>query len=288
MTAQRILTAAILIPLVVAADLYGPTWLIAALVALIMVRALSEFFDLAARAGTAARVDLISISVGLLVAIDWLFVWDPARWVPAYLKSWTQQPEAFVPPDLWLLLIIVACAVRMILYDNAYRESLKIIGASSAALLFVALPFSYVVPLHAARPFGPRLLLFVLLVIWVGDTFAYFVGCSFGRHPMAPRISPKKTWEGAIANFVGSVLVGLGFSQCINLPATHLVAMAALGNVAGQLGDLAESVYKRAAKAKDSSNLLPGHGGILDRIDSLIFAAPIVWYYFSVVVQRYP
>lgn len=288
MTTQRILTAAILIPLVVAADLYAPTWVVALVVVTIMVLAVREFFGLAARAGVPARVDFVSITFGLLVAADWLFILDPAFWVPAYLKSWPPQPERLVRPDFYLLLIIGGWAVVTILFRNEYRSSLQGLGAGSAALLFVALPLFYLIPIHASRPFGPRLLLFLLSFIWVGDSLAYFVGRSIGRHSMAPQISPGKTWEGAGANLVGSSLVGLAFSRWINLPAPHLVGMAALGNVAGQIGDLLESTYKRAAGVKDSGSLLPGHGGVLDRIDSLILAAPVVWYYFSVIVELRP
>ena len=104
---------------------------------------------------------------------------------------------------------------------------------------------------------------------------------------MAPRLSPKKTWEGAAANLAGSLLIGFLAQRWLHFELSHLLAMAALGNVAGQLGDLLESAYKRAAVVKDSGSLLPGHGGVLDRVDSVIFAAPVVWYYFSVIVERH-
>ena len=128
------------------------------------------------------------------------------------------------------------------------------------------------------------MVLFLLVLLWAGDSLAYFTGRAIGRHKLAPELSPGKTWEGAIANLAGSLLVGVVAGRWIALPAVHLAAMAALANVAGQIGDLTESAYKRAAGAKDSGMLLPGHGGMLDRVDSLIFAAPVVWYYFRMLL----
>jgi phosphatidate cytidylyltransferase len=137
--------------------------------------------------------------------------------------------------------------------------------------------------LHGLRQEGPRLLLFALVIIWVGDTVAYFVGRGLGKHPLAPHLSPKKTWEGSVASFAGSLLVGAVFTRWLSAPLPHLLAMAGIGNIAGQVADLLESAYKRSAGVKDSGGLLPGHGGILDRIDALILAIPVVWYYWTLV-----
>jgi phosphatidate cytidylyltransferase len=122
-----------------------------------------------------------------------------------------------------------------------------------------------------------------LVITWIGDTVAYFVGRAIGKHPLAPHLSPKKTWEGSVASFAGSMAVGALFSRWLSAPVPHLLAMAAAGNLAGQAGDLLESAYKRSAGVKDSGGLLPGHGGILDRIDALILAIPVVWYYWVLV-----
>lgn len=124
---------------------------------------------------------------------------------------------------------------------------------------------------------GPVLVLFALAIVWAGDTVAYFVGKSIGRLKMAPALSPGKTWEGAVGNVIGSLIVGYCFALWQHAPIGAWLITAALANVAGQVGDLVESSYKRGAGAKDSGALLPGHGGMLDRIDSLIFAAPVVW-----------
>jgi len=119
--------------------------------------------------------------------------------------------------------------------------------------------------------------LFTLVLVWAGDMLAYFVGKSVGRVKMAPALSPKKTWEGAVANVIASALVAIAFARWMQLDTLTLIAIATAANIAGQAGDLIESAYKRGAAVKDSGALLPGHGGMLDRIDSLILAAPVVW-----------
>jgi len=139
------------------------------------------------------------------------------------------------------------------------------------------------VRLHGLGKQGPWLLLFALVITWVGDSVAYFAGRAMGKHPLAPHLSPKKTWEGSVAGFLGSLLIGATFGRWLTAPLPHLLAMAAVGNVAGQAGDLLESAYKRSAGVKDSGGLLPGHGGLLDRIDALILAIPVVWYYWTLI-----
>jgi phosphatidate cytidylyltransferase len=174
-------------------------------------------------------------------------------------------------------------------------------AASVFSLTYIALPLGMLVQLRQQWA-GAFFLLYLLLVVWAGDIFAYFVGKSMGRHLMSPRISPKKTWEGAIASLVASVAVGvLLFQYSTPLSSAMLRAgliqrrdglfgleQPALGpillltialNIAAQLGDLVESLIKRGAGVKDSGALLPGHGGMLDRIDALLFAAPVLWYY---------
>jgi len=162
-------------------------------------------------------------------------------------------------------------------------EALPAAGISASGLILVAFPLSFAIRVHGAGTQGPALLLFAMVIIWVGDTAAYFVGRSIGRHPLAPRLSPKKTWEGTFASFLGSLIVALIFARFMTVPLPHLLGMAAVGNVAGQVGDLLESAYKRSGGMKDSGSLLPGHGGVLDRIDALILAIPVVWYYWILI-----
>jgi phosphatidate cytidylyltransferase len=138
---------------------------------------------------------------------------------------------------------------------------------------------------------GPSLVTFLLFVVWAGDIAAYYVGRTFGKHKLAPRLSPNKTWEGAIGSIAGSLVAagGLlaladGFTQWNSAKLSYpeeiwyWLVLAVIVNIAAQLGDLVESALKRSAGVKDSGTLLPGHGGVLDRIDSLLLAAPMLWY----------
>jgi phosphatidate cytidylyltransferase len=169
---------------------------------------------------------------------------------------------------------------------------------STFAFVYIALPMASLVQLREQWR-GAFLLLFLLLLVWAGDIFAYFVGKPLGRHRMSPRISPKKTWEGAIASVVASVGVGIlmfHYAQPISTALMHgglikqkdgiftheasltpVIVLSVVLNIAAQLGDLVESLIKRGAGAKDSGAILPGHGGMFDRIDALLFAAPVLW-----------
>ena len=169
------------------------------------------------------------------------------------------------------------------------------------AFTYVALPLGFLVQIRQQWA-GAFLLLYLLLLVWAGDIFAYFVGRSLGRHLMSPRISPKKTWEGALASLLASLVVGMllyryalpiseallkahlidregGYFALQKPPLWPTLLMSALINIAAQLGDLVESLLKRGAGVKDSGALLPGHGGMLDRIDALLFASPVLWYW---------
>jgi phosphatidate cytidylyltransferase len=159
-------------------------------------------------------------------------------------------------------------------------EALPAAGVSSSGLLFVALPLSYAIRIHGMGRIGPWILFFALVITWVGDTAAYFVGRAIGKHALAPKLSPKKTWEGTIASMAGALALGWWLSTRVNVPTPIVLGLAVAGNVAGQMGDLLESSFKRSAGVKDSGSILPGHGGMLDRIDALILTIPVVWYYW--------
>jgi CDP-diglyceride synthetase len=161
---------------------------------------------------------------------------------------------------------------------EAIADILPGMAMSAAGLTFIAFPFSYLLRLVEVEPNGRKFVLFTLVLVWAGDMLAYFVGRTFGHSHMAPALSPKKTWEGAAANLAASLIVATFFARWVGADGLTLFVIAGFANVAGQLGDLIESAYKRGAGTKDSSGLLPGHGGMLDRIDSLILAAPVVWW----------
>jgi phosphatidate cytidylyltransferase len=274
---RRIFTALVLIPVVVALVWWGPAWLLAAVAALIAILALVEFFDLGERMGMRPfRKWTIVCAAGLFYAqysqgLVETHVFGEGLSIVRNAAGGVLSIDA-------VLLVFVFGAVGIGLATRwALHEVLPAVATSSAGLLFVALPFSYLVRLNEINLEGRRLALFTLCLVWAGDILAYFVGKGLGRVPMAPALSPNKTWEGALGNMLASLLVGVFFAKWLQIDALTILVVAGIANIAGQMGDLIESAYKRGAAVKDSSALLPGHGGVLDRIDSLILASPVVW-----------
>jgi phosphatidate cytidylyltransferase len=272
-------------PVAIAIVLFAPTWGVAIAVAVLTVMALWEYFALGEAIGHRAyRFWTIFCSLAvlfhqLLDVFNFRYI-EPHGATIVWIGS---HPVAYPPSVSWPLFLFVIGLTTITLFTRRpLVETLPSAGISSSALLLVAFPLSFAVRLHGISH-GPRLLLFALVVTWAADTVAYFAGRAFGKHPLAPRISPKKTWEGSIAGLAGSLAVGYAFHFWLTIPLGHLLAMAFVGNIAGQMGDLLESACKRSAGVKDSGGLLPGHGGILDRIDALILCIPVIWYYLVLV-----
>lgn len=286
MTWKRVATAAVLIPFVVGLVLWGSTAIVSLVLALVMLLALFEYFALGEAIGHRAYRFWTATCALVLIYVQWRATNAPAYALSGGLTVY-EKMVGFVGgiPSLdgVFFLFVVGIAVLTLWTSRPLVEGLPAAGISSSGLLLVAFPLTYGVRLHGLAPQGPRLLLFALVITWAGDTAAYFVGRSIGKHALAPHLSPKKTWEGTFASFLGSLIVALVFVRWINAPLPHLLAMAGAGNIAGQIGDLLESAYKRSAGVKDSGSLLPGHGGILDRTDALILAIPVVWYYWVLI-----
>lgn len=283
MTWKRVATAVVLIPLVVALVLWGSTALVAIGMALVILLALFEFFALGDAIGHRAYRFWTAASALGLVYVQFLAAIAPSFELEGGLAMHREIGRILgVLPtiaDVFFIFLLGAAALTL-WTRRPLVEGLPAAGISSSGLIFVALPLTYAIRLHGQEINGPKLLLFALVITWVGDTAAYFVGRAIGKHKLAPHLSPNKTWEGTIASFLGALLVGYVFSRWTFVPMPHLLGMAAAGNVAGQAGDLLESAFKRSAGVKDSGSLLPGHGGVLDRIDALILTFPVVWYYW--------
>ena len=310
MTWQRVLTALVLIPVVVGLVLFTPTWAVAIATAIITVLALWEYFALGDAIGhrgyrlwTTFAALLIVALQSLYPLVEFLGVGRPRVAIftlepgadatqisgPGWHTSNLLLRNVLQSLDLAtvIFLFVVGLTLLTLWTRRPLVETIPAAGISSSALLLVAFPLSFAVRIHGHSVEGPRLLLFSLVVIWASDTVAYFTGRAIGKHPLAPKISPKKTWEGSIAAMIGSLAVAYGFHYWLPIPLPHLFAMATLGNIAGQMGDLLESACKRSAGVKDSGGLLPGHGGVLDRIDALIPCIPVIWYYL-VLVNPHP
>lgn len=290
---KRVLTAVLLIPIVVLVVVRAPVPVLALVAALVTLAAIHELVLLAEHYGLRPA----RIPVYIFVALFFFLIGLGERATPLLstsLFALAGVSAALVAPFLFLSIAMSA---------RELRSAFPAAAVSAFAFAYVALPMASLVALREEWR-GSFLVLYLLVVVWAGDIFAYFVGASVGRHRMSPRVSPKKTWEGAAASLVASVAAGIAmFHYAVAISAVllnaHLierrdgiftqdqlspievVLLSAAINLAAQLGDLVESAIKRGAGAKDSGSLLPGHGGMLDRIDALLFAAPIVWFYAS-------
>jgi phosphatidate cytidylyltransferase len=258
---KRVITALVLLPLVVWVVLAGPQWALLAIMAMVGLIAFHEFDTIAGNQGV-AKSGFFGLAAGLI----FLFAQEPA-WV-----------------------IVVILAVVFMTLELRQADLSKAIPSAATALLGVVYIFGAWRCALALRqinpPYGPHWLMIALLVSWAGDTAALYVGRAFGRHKLAPRVSPSKTWEGSIGSVVGGVLAAVVYGHYL-IPAAALwavLAVAAAGNIAGQVGDLCESAFKRGAGMKDSGTTLPGHGGWLDRIDSSLFSIPVVYALLRVLI----
>jgi phosphatidate cytidylyltransferase len=289
---KRIATAVVLIPIVLALILRAPVPVLAVVAAVVALLTIREFLKLTESYGVQPMRLPTYIFSGLFFL---LLAWNPGN----------EKPLPSTAIFIFLAGAAAALAPFVILSIGMRRTELRsgypAAAAAAFAFTYIALPMGMLVQLRQLWA-GAFYLLYLLLVVWAGDILAYFVGKSIGRHLMAPRISPKKTWEGAAASLVASVGVGwLVFSHAegissallswglivrrdglfgLETPAMGPVMLLTVAlNIAAQLGDLVESLIKRGAGVKDSGALLPGHGGMLDRIDALLFAAPVLWCY---------
>jgi phosphatidate cytidylyltransferase len=283
MTWLRVATAAVLIPCVVGLVLWGSTAVMAVALAFVILLALFEYFALGDAIGHRPYRFWTAASALGLVYVQWL-----AAIAPSYELTGGLTIHRIVGRILGIIptvqdiffIFVLGIAALTLWTKRPMVEALPAAGISASGLLLVAFPLTFTIRLHGYSADGPKLLMFALVITWVGDTAAYFVGRAIGKHKLAPVLSPKKTWEGTVASLFGALLVAVVFAKWLSVPLLHLLVMAAVGNIAGQAGDLLESAYKRSAGVKDSGSLLPGHGGVLDRIDALILAIPVVWYYW--------
>jgi len=287
---KRIATAVVLIPIVLALILRAPVWVLAIVAGIVALLTIHEFLKLTESYGVQPMGWPTHLFAALLFVALAVSGGTPLDATAKFLV--TLGFAAALAPFIFL-----TRAMR----NEDLRSGYPAAGASVFAFTYIAVPMGMLVQLRLQAA-GAFYLLYLLLVVWAGDIFAYFVGKSIGRHLMAPRISPKKTWEGAAASVIASLAVGwllFGHAQQISLtllgagliqradgmygsevPAMGTVILLTIVlNIAAQLGDLVESLIKRGAGVKDSGALLPGHGGTFDRIDALLVYPRWLWYY---------
>ena len=289
---KRIATAVVLIPIVILLVLRAPAPVVAAVAAAVALITVQEFLKLTESYGVQPLRLPTYIFVGLFFLLLAASAIGETPQVSGLKFVLGLGFACALAPFLFLTI-----SMRRVQMNSGYPAA----AASAFAFAYIALPMAMLVQLRQQWA-GAFWLLYLLLVVWAGDIFAYFVGRSLGRHLMAPRISPKKTWEGAAASLAASLAVGiLLFEYALQISSFLLqfgliqrrdgmfglekrdlwpiILLTVALNVAAQLGDLVESLIKRGAGVKDSGTILPGHGGMLDRIDALLFAAPVLWFY---------
>jgi phosphatidate cytidylyltransferase len=263
---KRIVTASVLIAGVLALIFLGQLWMLTLACCVIAELAAFEYLTLANSGGSRVPIWWMATATALLFYVSYY------------------RPEAQLP-------LLSALALILLAWTGFRGEVTRVLPDTAVGLfglIYIAYPLT-LIPMLWNRDDGKPLLLFLLVCVWVGDIAAFTIGKPFGRHKLS-RLSPNKSWEGSLASIAGSVLAGLGVvflgdalsargNTVLHIlqPVWQSIVLAVLINIAAQLGDLLESAIKRGAGVKDSGTMLPGHGGILDRIDALLLAAPALW-----------
>ena len=261
---QRLLTAGVLVPILVVSMFVDPTsWSILGFSALAIMLATDEFLRMGMGEGDRAlglRVMYALAGLGIVVGNT------------VFGTSTAMAPASFAAT----MLIATAVLVR----KHHLGEAGRTLSYALAGLVYVPM-LGCVWPL-LKHDFGPQWLFLALALAFSSDTLAYFFGRGFGKHKLYEAVSPKKTIEGSVGGLLGGVLAMVGFGHfwlAPEMPLVDAVVLGLIGSVLGQIGDLVESMLKRTFGVKDSGQVLPGHGGMLDRVDGLLFVAPLVYYY---------
>lgn len=264
MTRTRIITALVMAPVAIAAILLLPTPWLVTVVALLFLMGLWEWFKLAEIDDTLSRTILLVANLLLMV----LLVWASAGSMVLF------ELVTLIGAAWWCLALLWLRFFKFASDHETYARVFKLAAGTLAIIpAWCALGL-----IHASQPNGHRWLLAALTIVWAADSGAYFVGRQFGQHKLAPRISPNKTVEGLLGGLLAGVVVGLAFAWLAGLTwaqAPGFIAVAMVTVLFSVVGDLFESLLKRHVGAKDSGNLIPGHGGILDRLDGVLAALPI-------------
>ena len=273
----RTLSGLVLVAVFVGAVL-GSQWSFGALLLLILVGGQTEFYKLARETGLSPQ-RWMGLAVGvLLFALNFIVFRQ-------FSRSVTDEAGGAV---LYLLLYIGLLLPTLFVCELFRRSATPLanLGATLLGVLYVAVPLSlllYVPVLAGDGVWRPETVLCYIFIIWANDVFAYLVGMTFGRHRLCERLSPKKSWEGFFGGLAGAVATGLAAADALDANYWVWGGLALVASLSGVAGDLVESMFKREAGVKDSGQVIPGHGGVLDRFDALLLSAPYVFLYLLLV-----
>ncbi len=274
---RRLATSAILSSLILLTLFWLPLWAFATVLTIFITIALTEFFTMVRRRGIIVHRPL---SVALGVVFTGLVAWRSLI-EPGLVPSPALGPGASAISWMWDIFwpaTIVIIFIRQFMRENTF-EALSGLATTLFGLAYIAGLLSYFFYIRTINERGEWLLLFLILVTKMGDAGAYFAGNLIGRHALVPRISPRKTWEGFIGGLAASGITAVLAQGLLGSPIApwRVLALGLVLGLFGQLGDLAESLIKRDCQVSDTSGLLPGLGGVLDVIDSLLFTAPLFY-----------
>lgn len=262
---QRTISGIIYVALIMI-SLFAGKFTFAIVMLLFGVLALYEFYRIAAGTGTDFMV-ISGIVTGALMILSVFFV-SSSILSPAWLSV-----------GLLLIVLLLAAGLFASRDGRPVRIAIVVMG-----VLYIALPLSLLIrmtfPASLGHSYTPWIVMGIFILIWINDIMAYLVGITLGRHRLFERVSPKKSWEGAIGGTVFTIASAIWMDNLTHvLTQKQWIFLAGIVSVFGVLGDLFESMFKRSADLKDSGRIIPGHGGILDRIDSMLFVAPVAFVY---------
>lgn len=252
-------------------------WSFGALLAVLTLVGMHEFYALCARRGAAPQRVLGMLAGLLLFGLNFAFVSDDIR-ILGSASSAFGCGMAFL---LLLLPLMFICELYRKHENPAANIALTLLG-----VIYVAMPFALLcyLPLLASDTWNPWVMIAYVAIIWANDVFAYLVGMTLGRHKLFERLSPKKSWEGFFGGVAGAVAVGIAAGHLLGGSPAAWGGLALVTAATAVAGDLAESMFKRAADVKDSGAVIPGHGGVLDRFDAMLLSAPFVFVYLLLVM----
>ena len=267
----------VVLAVVVLGAIVWSQWSFGLLLALLTVVGMREFYALAEAQGARPQRIVGLVTGVVLLALNFAFICDD-------IQILGRESRVFAAGLAFLLLLL---PVMFICELYRRREHpLTNIATTLLGVIYVAMPFSVMCyfPIIASDVWSPWVMIFYIFIIWANDVFAYLVGMSLGRHRLCERLSPKKSWEGFFGGVIGAVILGLVAARVLGGSEAAWAGLALVAAITGVLGDLVESMFKRAAGVKDSGSLIPGHGGVLDRFDAMLLSAPFVFVYMLFVM----
>lgn len=269
----RTISGVVLLGIVLGAA-YGGKFAFGGFLLLIVVVGMWEFYNIAAATGATPHRTL-GLAAGVVLLVTTFFLFDGFI---SDMRS-ADSVDMLIGGILYFTVLIPLCFVVELFYDS--ETPLRNVATTLMGIFYVAYPMALLlfIPILITGEWQPESFLFYLFIVWGNDVFAYLTGIAFGKHKMAPRISPKKSWEGFAGGVAGAMAMGAIGSFVVGGSLGMWLGLAAVVAITSVFGDLVESMFKREAGIKDSGKIMPGHGGVLDRFDALLISSPFAFVY---------